>query len=129
MTKVDTDAVYPKASHGRVQNTDDESESYHEIHFISMNVEGSEEDRREKERWRRTESVRLDDKLIGRVVFLSIAIACLAIADYLYGRFLPIVHYFLIGAISVLVIVIISYIVKQSKLKKASKEDKNRDGK
>ncbi len=129
MPKVNPDAVYPKASHGRVQNTDDESESYNEIHFISMNVEGSKESEREKERWRRGELVRLDDKLIGRTIFLAILVACLAIAEFLYGRYLPAIKFFLIGAAIILVVVIIYYIIKQAKIKKESRKYKNGNGK
>ncbi len=129
MSKVNTDAIYPKASHGRVQNTNDESESYHEIHFISMNVEGSKESEREKERWRRTESTNLNDKLVVYVTFLAVLIGCLTIAEFFYGRYLPIIGFFLTVAVVILFVVIVIYAVKQSKIKKESRKFKNGDRK
>ena len=125
------DEIYHKASSGRLQNTTDIGGSYDNVHFISMHVEGSEEDKRDKQRWLKDESVRLNDNFFVQIVFCTIAIAALIFADYLYGRFLPVINYFVIAAALVFLALLIYFVVRQVKISRESRKLKklNKDKK
>jgi hypothetical protein len=121
------DEIYHKASSGRLQNTIDSKESYDDVHFISMHVEGSEEDKREKQRWLKNESVRLNDNVFVQIVLCAVATASFAIADFLYGIYLPVINYFLKAAVLIFIIILIHYIVRQVKISRESRKLKKRN--
>ena len=127
MPNINPDEIYHKASSGRLKNTDNPEESHDEIHFISMNVEGSEEYEREKENWRESQSIGLSDRFPIRFVFATIAIFALGFANKLYGTFLPIISYFLYAVGGLLIIYLIYYVVRQSKISSDSRKYKKRD--
>ena len=120
------DEIYHQASRGRLQTTTDESKSYDEIHFISKDVEGSDELERSKQNWRLAESKRLDDNLFPQIVFCTVATVSLGYAFMLYGRFLPIIGTIL--AITGLISLgfMINYLVRQIKITIASHRYKKR---
>ena len=127
MPNINPDEIYHKASSGRLKNTDNPEESHDEIHFISMNVEGSEEYEREKENWRESQSIGLSDRFPIRFVFATIAIFALGFANKLYGTFLPIISYFLYAVGGLLIVYLIYYVVRQSKISSDSRKYKKRD--
>ena len=127
MAKFNPDDIYHKASNGRLQNTTDSNESYYNVHFISIQVEGSEQDEQEKQRWRENESIRLDDKLGVRIILLFVAICVLTFADFLYGKYLPVINYFIKAAAIILFVILIHYLVRQHRITKASRKFRERN--
>ncbi|MBQ1528511.1 DUF2892 domain-containing protein [Candidatus Saccharibacteria bacterium] len=118
------DEIYHKASEGRLKNTSNPNESYDEVHFISVNVEGSEEYEREKQRWRETKSVQLDDRIIPIIVALIVLTSGFAIAFAIYGWRLPYIAYFVLAATAALACVITYFVVRKIKLARESREYK-----
>ena len=63
MPTANPDEIYHKASHGRLQNTNNEADSYDDIHFVSLEVEGSKEAINSQKLIREESTLRLKDRL------------------------------------------------------------------
>lgn len=114
------DEIYHKASSGRLQNTSNPNDSYDEIHFISMDVEGSDKYERQKQHWRETESNRLNDHIIPVMIALIVLISGFIIAFAVYGWRLPYIIYFVLGATAALACVVTYFLVRKIKLARES---------
>ena len=120
------DEIYHKASSGRLQNTNNEADSYDEIHFISMDVEGSDEYERQKQYWHKNSLERLDHKYIIIIMFCIVAVSGFTIACALYDWYLHYVIYFVIAAVVILFVITTYYLIRRIKLTRAIKKFEKR---
>ena len=120
------DEIYHKASSGRLQNTSNEADSYDEIHFISMNVEGSDEYERQKQHWREEKSTQLTDRIVPIMVALIVLTSGFTIAFAIYGWRLPYIIYFVFATATALFCVVVYFIIRKIKLAHESRKYKKR---
>lgn len=109
-----TDDLYPKANQGRLKMTDESLPEKAAI--ISKNVKGSDEYERFEQKMREAKAVELDDRLVGRIIVCTVGVFALGFVDYLYGRFLPVINYFVKGAALIFAGFLLYYLIRQLKI-------------